>query len=151
MKLMQNGSVKLLLAIATAAPGLLIVAPASQAVGPALGDTLKQEVRTAAPFIDSEARYNTLERLQTTPVQDPGLIMRDGGTGKEASDPKIKESKDGKESCESGNCGGLFIPSDFGREVINPVQMEDIQQMEEIQQQHSELPSQLLQSQQPII
>lgn len=144
MKLMQLGQVKLLLAIAAAAPGLLLVAPTSQAASQS-SSLVKQVEGTTAPFIDSEARYNTLERLQSVPIQvQPGLIMQDGGTGKEASDPKSKESKDGKETCESGNCGGLINPGMMQR--INPSPMRVMPGM-----QRSALPTQLLQSQQPII
>lgn len=104
------------------------------------------QIRQNAPFIDSNSRYDSLGRLQIKPLG--GINQQDGGTGKEASDDKKKESKDGKESCESGNCGGIIL--NRGDEVINPAIFKPIQ-IKPIQTQGGKLHSQLLTSQQPII
>lgn len=146
MKLTHFFSSKILLTLAAIAPSALILAhPMSVQALPVqnldrVTDSANQEAR---PFIDSGSRYDSIDRLQQ---RGTGIFQQDGGTGKESSDDKKKESKDGKEQCESGNCGGLIIPN--GQERINPADRN--LQFNGIKMQ-SALPSQLLSSQQPII
>jgi hypothetical protein len=68
------------------------------------------------PFISNSARRDTLHNLNQRPLNN--VLETDGGKTKESSD-KGKDSsdkgKDSKETCESGNCGGVLI------DRINPV------------------------------
>ncbi|RUT08467.1 hypothetical protein DSM106972_016350 [Dulcicalothrix desertica PCC 7102] len=116
--------------------GLTIPAVLVANVNPVKAEVPSQVMKHNAPFIDINQRYDSLGGLQqVNPIKING---QDGGTGKEASDDKKKESKDGKESCESGNCGGIYRPGD---ERINPVIRGNIR---------NQLPGQLLKSKQPI-
>jgi hypothetical protein len=131
--------------------GLTIPAVLISNINPAQAEpTSSTQIRQNGPFIDSNSRYDSLGRLQIKPIGD--INQQDGGSGKESSDDKKKESKDGKEQCESGNCGGIIL--NRGEEVINPAILKPIQ-INPIQTQggklNSKLPKQLLNSQQPII
>ncbi|MEH2173152.1 hypothetical protein [Nostoc sp.] len=68
------------------------------------------------PFISNAVRRDTLYNLNQRPLNS--VLETDGGKTKESSD-KGKDSsdkgKDSKETCESGNCGGVLI------DRINPV------------------------------
>ena len=118
MKPTTSLSSKLLLAIAGLSP-LLLFAPASQA-SPV--NNIKQAIEANSPFIDAGALYNTLERKQNAPqLSIPSdVLQQDGGTGKEASDPKQKESKDGKESCEAALSCNIMTPGTLQQEVYPP-------------------------------
>ncbi len=119
--------------------GLTIPAALMSSIYPAQANPLPTITTNTPtkPFIDSASRYDSLKGLQTLPT---GSINRqDGGTGKEASDDKKKESKDGKEQSE----GGLILR---GQETINPAIFKNKDGSI-----RSQLPNQLLNSQQPII
>lgn len=122
--------------------GLTIPAALISSIKPAQAQASPStQIRQNAPFIDSTSRYDSLERLQIKPLG--GINQQDGGTGKEASDDKKKESKDGKEQSESGS----FL--NRGQEIINPAILKPIQPQGG--NLRSQLPNQLLTSQQPII
>ena len=128
--------------------GLTIPAALISSIKPAQAEpTTSTQISQKAPFIDSTSRHDSLERLQIKPIG--GINQQDGGTGKESSDDKKKESKDGKESCESGNCGGIIL--ERGQEVINPAIFKPLQIPNQGGKLKSQLPNQLLTSQQPII
>lgn len=126
--------------------GLTIPAALISNINPAQAEpATSTQIRQNAPFIDSNSRYDSLGRLQIKPIG--GINQQDGGTGKESSDDKKKESKDGKEQSENGNI------LNRGEEIINPAIFKPIE-IKPIQTQggkQSQLPNQLLTSQQPII
>lgn len=117
--------------------GLTIPAALINSINPAYAGTSSPTVvRQNKPFIDSTSRYDSLRVLQVKPS---GGFNQQDGTGKESSDDKKKESKDGKEQSEGG-----LIPR--AQERINPAIFK--YRGRNI---HSQLPNQLLTSQQPII
>jgi hypothetical protein len=91
---------------------------------------------TAKPFIDSTSRYDSLKGLQAKPRSGINL-------GKEASEKGKDSSEKGKDQCEKCGDGIMIRP---GQEVINPAIFK--QKGANIR---SQLPTQLLTSQQPII
>ena len=114
--------------------GLTIPAVLMSSISPAQANPLPTTTTNTPtkPFIDATSRYDSLKGLQTKPLGGINL-------GKEASDDKKKESKDGKEQSE----GGLILP---GQETINPAIFKN-----KGGSIRSQLPKQLLNSQQPII
>jgi hypothetical protein len=113
--------------------GLTIPAALIGSINPAQANPLSSTtIKQNQPFIDSTSRYDSLKGLQTKPIGGINL-------GKEASDDKKKESKDGKEQSE----GGLILR---GQETINPAIFKN-----KGGSIRSQLPNQLLNSQQPII
>jgi hypothetical protein len=114
--------------------GLTIPAALMSNIYPAQANPLPSTTvnTTAKPFIDSNSRYDSLKGLETKPLGGINL-------GKESSDDKKKESKDGKEQSE----GGLILR---GQETINPATFKN-----KGGSIRSQLPNQLLNSQQPII
>jgi hypothetical protein len=143
MQLRLLSPTKLLLMLASVAPTVLLAQPLKALPSSQLHLVTDPAPQQFKPFIDAESRYDSIGKLKKN---GGSIFQQDGGTGKEASDDKKKESKDGKEQCESGNCGGIMIPN--GQERLNPPDMRLEIDGVRIR---SALPNQLLSSQQPII
>jgi len=145
MKLSQLFSVQVLFALAGIAPSIFILGQPTKATAlpvrnlDLVTDGVRVSPTQGSPFIDSGSRYDSLRKLDKL----PGGILHNGEKDKESSDDKKKESKDGKETCESGNCGGIFDRFD---PRINPADFNKLPGGF-----RSELPNQLLTSQKPII
>jgi hypothetical protein len=99
-----------------------------------------------SPFIDASARQDSLKRLQSKPIG--GLNRQNSDKGKDSSDKGKDSSDKGKERCEGGNCGGSL--KNRGQEKINPVNIKQKIQNQGIKL-HSQLPTELFSSQEPIM